>query len=177
MQINDLETEHVFPARGRGHGCREMAPPFVGDCDYDAAGELLTWLYPGLSEPADAVKTELLEVALPGASDADLMETAYLFIPPACEDGKQACALHLVLHGCAQSAETVATDFIDQSGYLPWAESNDIVLAFPQVEKSMVAPINPHACWDWWGYTGDDYATRSGAQMAVLAEWLESLSR
>ena len=177
VQVNDLETEHVFPARGRGHGCLEMEPPFVGDCDYDAAGEFLSYLYPGLTDPATEVETELLEVSLPGAADADLMETAYLFVPPACADGEKACALHLVLHGCAQSAETVGTDFIDQSGYLPWAETNDIVLAFPQVEKSMVAPINPHACWDWWGYTGDDYATRSGAQMIVLAEWLESLSR
>ena len=176
-RIDDLETEHVFPARGRGHGCLEMVAPFVGDCDYDAAGELLAYLYPGLVEPVDVVETELLEVSLPGADDADLLETAYLFVPPACADGGESCPLHLVLHGCAQSAETVGTDFIEQSGYLPWAASNNIVLAFPQVEKSMVAPINPHACWDWWGYTGDDYATRSGPQMTVLAEWLGSLSQ
>ncbi len=82
------------------------------------------------------------------------METAYLFVPPACAGGGESCALHLVLHGCAQSAETVGTDFIEQSGYLPWAETNHIVLAFPQVEKSLVHRLNPHGCWDWWGYTG-----------------------
>ena len=115
-------------------------------------------------------------VILPGADDADLMNTAYLFVPPACEDGAERCGLHLVLHGCAQSAEVVGTDFIEQSGYLPWAEANGIVLAFPQVEKSLMAPMNPHGCWDWWGYTGDDYARRSGKQMAVVADWIGSLA-
>ena len=173
--VNDIAAGHVFPAQESNHGCAEMQPPYVGDCDYDAAGELLGHLYPGLTAPQSDATAELLEVALPGADEADLLEIAYLFIPPACTNGAKPCALHLVLHGCAQSAETVGTDFIEQSGYLPWAEANDIVLAFPQVEKSLVAPLNPHACWDWWGYTGDDYLFRSGKQMTVLVEWINSL--
>jgi len=176
-QVDDIAAGHFFPTDGRGHACNEMLPPFVGDCDYDAAGELLQYLYPGLTAPAAEAETVLLEVILPGADEADLMEIAYLFIPPACAGGDQPCALHLVLHGCAQSAETVGTDFIEQSGYLPWAEANDIVLAFPQVEKSLVAPLNPHACWDWWGYTGDDYLFRSGKQMEVLVDWINGLSK
>jgi hypothetical protein len=176
-QVDDIAAGHFFPAQGRGHACNEMLPPFVGDCDYDAAGELLQYLYPGLTAPDSQTETELLEVTLPGADEADLMDTAYLFVPPACAEGEQACALHLVLHGCAQSAETVGTGFVEQSGYLPWAEANDIVLAFPQVEKSLVAPLNPHACWDWWGYTGDDYLLRSGKQLVVLVDWINGLSK
>jgi hypothetical protein len=176
-QVNDVVAGHVFPAKGHGNSCTELVPPFVGDCNYDGAGELLTHLYPGLNEPNAEADTGLLEVVLPGADEAELMETAYLYIPPACAEGRQSCALHLVLHGCAQSAEVIGMDFIEQSGYLPWAEANDIVLAFPQVEKSLVAPLNPHGCWDWWGYTGDDYATRNGKQMAVLAGWIGDLSK
>jgi poly(3-hydroxybutyrate) depolymerase len=174
-RVDDIDAEHVFPASGRGNSCQEVVAPYVGDCGYDGAGELLGYLYPGLQAPASAVTTKLAEVTLPGAGDADLLETAYLFVPPSCEDPAAPCALHLVLHGCAQSAETVGTDFIELSGYLPWAEANGIVLAFPQVEKSMVAPMNPHGCWDWWGYTGDDYAWRSGSQMTVLADWVRAL--
>ena len=173
-RVDEVPAGHVFPALDSGHGCTEMVPPYVGDCDYDGAGELLSWLYPGLSAPGAVPDTGLLEVTLPGADEAELMETAYLFVPPACAAGKS-CALHLVLHGCAQSAESVGTDFIEQSGYLPWAAANDIVLAFPQVEKSLVAPLNPHGCWDWWGYTGEDYATRDGKQMRALADWIDSL--
>lgn len=176
-QVNEIAAGHVFPAMEADHNCTELVPPFVGDCDYDGAGELLSWLYPDLTTPGSAVETELSESTVPGASDADLMETAYLFVPPACEAGGQSCPLHLVLHGCAQSAETIGTDFIKQSGYLPWAEANHIVLAFPQVEKSLIAPINPHGCWDWWGYTGDDYANRNGKQMMALSKWIEAISR
>jgi len=174
-QVKDVPAGHVFPAKGHGNGCTEMVPPFVGDCDYDGAGELLNYMYPGLSEPNAEVATQLLEVTMPRADEAELMETAYLFIPPACARIETSCALHLVLHGCAQSAEVIGTDFIKQSGYLPWAETNDIVLAFPQVRKSLAEPLNPHACWDWWGYTGEDYANRSGKQMLVLTEWIKNL--
>ena len=172
--VNDIDAGHFFPAKGQGHACSEMKPPFVGDCGYDTAGELLQYLYPGLDKPGAEPQAALIEVSLPGADDADLMETAYLYVPSACSGGSEACAMHLVLHGCAQSADTVGTGFIEQTGYIPWAEANHIILAFPQVEKSLFAPLNPHACWDWWGYTGDEYRYRDGAQMAVLADWINS---
>jgi predicted esterase len=175
-QVKDVMTGHVFPAKGRGNSCTELVPPFVGDCDYDGAGELLNYLYPGLKAPATDASPDLLEVTLAGAEEAELMDTAYLYAPPACSEDEASCALHLVLHGCAQSSEVVGKGFIEQSGYLPWAEANNIVLAFPQVKKSMVAPLNPHGCWDWWGYTDADYANRNGAQMRVLANWVKSLA-
>lgn len=171
-QVNDVDAGHNFPARGRGHACTEMVPPFVGDCDYDAAGEILNFLYSGLQAPASKITTELQKVSLPGATEAGLSGSAYLFVPAACADDGQACALHLVLHGCAQSATQVGTDFIEQSGYLQWAEANGIVLAFPQV---VPGPLNPYACWDWWGYTGADYRWRNGAQMAVVTNWIQNL--
>jgi hypothetical protein len=174
-RVDNIDADHVFPAKGRGNDCHEVIPPYVGNCDYDGAGELLSFLYPGLAEPEPGDLGDLLSVELPGAADADLMETAYLYIPGACEDGAQSCALHVVLHGCAQSAEIVGNDFIEMSGYLPWAETNGIVLAFPQVQKSVVAPMNPHGCWDWWGYTDDNYAWRSGAQQTVVVNWIRSL--
>ena len=176
-QVDDVAAGHLFPAKDQGNACTEMLPPFVGDCDYDAAGILLQYLYPGLTPPIEEMTTTLSEVTLPGASEANLMETAFLFVPPACAGDETSCALHLVLHGCAMSAEVVGTDFIEQSGYLPWADVNDIVLAFPQVRSSMSEPLNPHGCWDWWGYTGDEYRYRHGKQMLVLTEWIDTFSK
>ncbi len=150
-----------------------MQAPFVGDCDYDAAGEILKHLYSGLETPASEAETALQEVTLLGATEAGLSETAYLFVPPACNGGEKACALHLVMHGCAQSAVQLGTDFIKQSGYLPWAEANDIVMAFPQV---VPGAMNPYACWDWWGYTGAEYRWRNGKQMLVVTDWIRQLS-
>ena len=172
VYVNDFPAVHNFPARGHGSACTAMQPPLVGDCDYDAAGEILQHLYSGLKPPVSEPETALQTVSLPGAAEAGLSETAYLFVPPACTKGEQACALHLVLHGCAQSAVQVGTDFMQQSGYFSWAETNDIVLAFPQV---VPGTLNPYACWDWWGYTGPDYRWRNGKQMVVVTDWIKNL--
>ena len=170
--VNDVEAIHNFPARGQGSACNVMQAPFVGDCDYDAAGEILNHLYSELETPQVAPETALQTVVLEGAEEAGLSETAYLFVPPACADGDKACALHLVLHGCAQSAVQVDTGFMQQSGYLGWAETNDIILAFPQV---VPGALNPYACWDWWGYTGAQYRWRNGKQMVVVTDWIKNL--
>ena len=171
--VYDIPAAHHFPANGRGHGCEASQPPFVGDGGYDAAGELLEHLYPGLAPPADERPGELLQVELPGAKAAGLADTAYLFVPEACAAEGGSCALHLVLHGCAQSTTQVGTAFIEQSGYIGWAAANDIVLAFPQVAPG---PANPYACWDWWGYTDKAYLWRAAPQMRVLVEWLQALN-
>lgn len=170
--VNDVEAGHSFPAKGRGNACTALQPPFVGDCGYDTAGEVLKYLYPDLETPISEHQTRLTTVTLPGAADAGLSDSAYLFIPPACTGDGQACALHLVLHGCAQSAVTVGTGFMELSGYMSWAETNDIVLAFPQVVPGVT---NPYACWDWWGYTGAEYRWRNGKQMLVVTDWIKNL--
>ena len=56
-RVDDIDAEHVFPAEGRGTSCFEIVAPYVGDCNYDAAGELLAFLYPGLDAPATTVTT------------------------------------------------------------------------------------------------------------------------
>lgn len=171
--VSDIPATHTFPAKGSGGACDQIVPPYVGDCDYDAAGVLLQSLYPGLVAPGAGIKTDLEIVNLAGADDALLDETAYLFVPAACTARDAGCALHMVLHGCAQSASQVQTGFIEQSGYLPWAEANQIVLAFPQSKPSMP---NALACWDWWGYSGENYLWRDGKQMQLLANWIKDLA-
>jgi len=171
--VTDVPIGHNFPARGSGNPCDTFVTPFVGDCGYDAAGELLQWLYPGLQAPASAETGPLEEVTLDGAEAAGLLPVAYLFVPAACDsDGGPGCALHLVMHGCAQSSAQTGKAFIEQSGYLAWAAANDIVMAFPQVAP---AAANPLGCWDWWGYTGADYLWRDAPQMKLLVNWIESM--
>lgn len=170
--VNDIEAAHTFPTLKNGNACNTVASPFVGACGYDAAGESLQFLYGELHEPVSELTTELTEVTLTNANSAGLLEQAFLFAPAACSEAKKACKAQMVLHGCNQSSAQVGTEFIQLSGYLEWAEANDIVLAFPQVA---VAATNPFACWDWWGYTGESYRWRDGAQMKVLSDWMLQL--
>ncbi len=171
--VNEIGAAHHFPTRDQGSECTVSEAPFIGDCDYDAAGELLNHLYGELEAPLTEPTAELTKTLLAGAAEAGLAETAYLFVPTACRQTEKLCKAHFVLHGCAQSTVQVDSVFIEQSGYLRWAEANDIVLAFPQVAP---AANNPFACWDWWGYTGEDYRWRTGAQMEVLTNWLRRLT-
>ena len=75
------------------------------------------------------------------------------------------CSLHVALHGCEQTMEQIGQDFAQHAGYIKWAEVNSIVVLFPQVRSS---PVNPKGCFDWWGYTGVDYASKLGAQMHAV---------
>lgn len=170
--VTDVAAAHNFPTQDQGTACEVSAAPYIGDCDFDTAGELLGFLYPGLKSPGPGEAAKPVEVAVAGAA-AGLGETAWLLVPESCKAADAACALHLVLHGCNQAHAQAGMQFIEMSGYIPWATTNDIVLAFPQVEASAV---NPLGCWDWWGYTGADYLSRSGAQMKLLADWVRELA-
>jgi len=168
-----IAAAHLFPSLDAGGACDTSISPWVGACGYDAAGELLQALYPGLQAP-DAAQREapgtLVTVTLPDARRAGLAEEALLYQPALCPP--QGCRLHLVLHGCLQSREQLGDVFAERAGYLPWAAANGIVLAFPQVRPQ---PKNPLACWDWWGYAGDNFQYRNGVQQQALVSWVKSL--
>lgn len=173
VYVRDVEAPHLFPTDHGGWPCDSLQTPFVGDCGYDAAGALLTHLYGDLQAAGSGEPEPLQEVPLPGGEAAGLAATAWLYVPGSCATGEEACALHVVLHGCAQSVSMVGNAFMERSGYLRWAEANGIVLAFPQAVSGVT---NPLGCFDWWGYSGADYLWRDGAQMRVIADWVRSLA-
>ena len=171
--VNDVPTAHLFPTESTGVACDQAAAPWIGACGYDAAGEMLTFLYPGLDSPTEADHVpvgddEILELALPQAEGTGLANTALAWFPESCPP--QGCRLHLALHGCAMSTAQNGRAFVEDAGYLPWARANDIVLLFPQVEAQAV---NPLGCWDWWGYTGSEYLSREAPQMKALVHWID----
>jgi poly(3-hydroxybutyrate) depolymerase len=61
-----------------------------------------------------------------------------------------AAKLHVVLEGCLQNEDKIGDQFYTHAGYNEWAESNNIIILYPQVKSG---PGNPNECWDWWGYT------------------------
>jgi poly(3-hydroxybutyrate) depolymerase len=169
---------HNFPTRTNGTACERSKSPFMGACDFDAAGALLAHLL-GKLRPADPSRPgRLLEfdqrpyAAL--ARSSGLARHGWLFVPEPCTVSPVACGVHVVFHGCKQGAEAIGDRFVQGAGYLEWAASNRLVVLFPQIEASYV-PLNPNGCWDWWGYEGDDYALRSGAQVAAVRAMLGAL--
>ena len=171
--VDSIGAPHGMPTLESGVACDAVETPFLNACGYDAAGELLAAIAGPLA-PRAAASGELRRIPQPGGEDADMLESALLYVPASCAGG-EACGIHVALHGCQQSTEFVGDAFAVGAGYNEWAEGNRLLVLYPQVASSKLAPLNPLGCWDWWGYTGDDYATQSGAQISSIMQTIESL--
>lgn len=67
--------------------------------------------------------------------------------------------------------------FVLDSGYIDYAEENDLMILFPQTwitENNF--PYNPNGCWDWFGWTGENYATNVGSEPKWLMDFIHSIS-
>ena len=165
---------HVFPTESAGIRCELTESPFIGACGYDGAGTALKYLFDAeaSSAPAEVVgELRSFDAELPAGSDVPGDKRGLIYLPPQCEEGKH-CGLLIVLHGCEQSLGKIGERFARESGFNRWADALDLVVLYPQAQSSLM-PLNPKACWDWWGYTGPDYDNRKGKQM----RWIAELSR
>ncbi|MFT4938957.1 MAG: poly(3-hydroxybutyrate) depolymerase [Paraglaciecola sp.] len=177
--VHDKPFAHHFPTLTNGNACDVSEPPFLGNCGYDAAGELLNFIYPDLQARVALTSGKISPIKqqkLGGDAASSLAHTGYVYIPQSCQQG-ESCRLHISFHGCNQNAEAVGTAYVEQSGFNNWADNNNLVVLYPQTKSSMMLPLNPQACWDWWGYTGDNYATRDGQQIKAISQIARSLAK
>ena len=106
-----------------------------------------------------------------------LDSSGWLYLPQACSAAPGRCKLHVVFHGCQQGqsfvpagAPAIGQRFVAGAGYNRWAESNHIVLLYPQVLASAGVrrggphQFNPLGCWDFWGYSQAGDALTTGVQ-------------
>lgn len=172
--VDDVETAHGWPTLDAGAACMEWGGDYINDCDYDTAGAILQHLYGDLNARDPQAKPEnLVETDMSAyfGSGSHVAETGYLYVPDSCRGNPGDCSLHIAFHGCVQGAEFIDDRFAMQAGFNEWAESNHLIVAYPQIEKSL---FNPKGCWDWWGYTDEDYDLRSGKQVAGVAAIIDS---
>lgn len=174
--VSNYPAGHAFVTDNEGNACEISAKPYVVDCDYDQAGALLKQMYGDLQPRAESATGEFIDFdqrpfAANDMGGSGLAETGVVYVPKACRE-KSGCRVHIAFHGCAQNRETVGNAFITESGFARWADTNRLIVLFPQVAAS---PINPQACWDWWGYTGPQYLTRDAPQIAAVNRMLDAL--
>jgi poly(3-hydroxybutyrate) depolymerase len=156
--------------------CGATRSPFINDCDYDAAGALLQHLLGPLVPPAaqPAGRLESFDQAPFGGHSISMDDEGYVYIPKECE--AQRCRVHVAFHGCRQGRGAVKDRFAREAGYNRWADTNRIVVLYPQAIARWWWIYNPNGCWDWWGYTGAQYHTKEGAQIRAVKAMLERLS-
>jgi poly(3-hydroxybutyrate) depolymerase len=83
--------------------------------------------------------------------------------------------VHVALHGCRMSVEQIGERFVREAGYNRWADTNRLIVLYPQAIARYWGVYNPRGCWDWWGYTGSRYATKEGAQIRAVMGMVERL--
>lgn len=170
---------HLLPTASGDAPCDKSESPYIGNCGYDAAAAIFSALY---GPPAAAASTESGKVNVfdqsayetPGKKTY-MADQGEVYVPKACADGN-ACGVLIALHGCQQNRDAVGEAFVKDSGLNRWADVYQVTVLYPQTHASL-APLNPKACWDWWGYTGADYDVSSGAQVAWIANALDAMKR
>lgn len=194
VSADDLEyvrrdgAAHVFPTDFDGAGnnpCGMTTPPYISNCGYDGAKAVLSKFYgtlnPRNDAPAESNYVEFDQTAFiqnPGAAP-----TGWLYVPANCAAGTQ-CRLHVALHGCKQDYANVGDKFLKNTGYSRWADTNNIVVLFPQARAdntmhnttaSSMLP-NPNACWDWVGWYDNTFAQKTGVQVSALKAMVDQVS-
>jgi len=168
------EGGHGFLTEDAGEACALTGEPYVNDCDYDQAKAILEWIYGPLAAPSHEPAGRFLtfdQSAFTNSSDG-LASEGMLYVPEACASAP-GCRVHIVLHGCDQAREVAGDTLIKQSGFAELADTNRLVLLFPQATTSTV---NPQGCWDWWGYTGLDFLGKDAPQIKAIWAMVQRLA-
>ena len=173
--VGDKPAGHAMVTKDAGNACPASAAPYINDCDYDAAGELLAHLL-GRLGPGQAVAGNLRQFDQGpfGTRDISMHDEGYVYVPQAC--ATQRCRVHVAFHGCRQTRDDIEERFVREAGYNGWAEANRLIVLYPQAAKRYWGTYNPRGCWDWWGYTGAHYATKEGPQIRAVKAMLDRLS-
>jgi len=188
--VDKVRANHAMPTLSFGNPCNSSETPYIDRCGYDAAGELMNWIY-GPLQPArrGALQGTFVEFDqsefLTNPTAHGLDNTGWLYVPRSCQSG-QPCRLHVAFHGCRQGQSFSALalpfapigapygrTFIEHAGYNQWADTNAFVVLYPQAVATL---LNPQGCWDWWGYDNANYATKSGRQMAAVRAMVDRIA-
>ena len=169
----DVAAEHGMVTDDFGNPCAERGGPYIQNCGVDLAGEILQHLLGPLrprNDGAAAGRWIAFDQIDFVAAGRGMGTEGRLYVPEDCAQ-RPGCRLHVVLHGCGQNLDALGQTYVQRTGYPRWADTNRIVLLFPQTGRDA-----PHACWDWWGYTGADYAQRSAPQMRAIVAMVDRLA-
>jgi hypothetical protein len=203
VMVNNIEAEHAMPTLNYGNNCSHKGEPYINNCNFDGAGDILKHLYNQsgtMLPPVTPVDSNVIEFnqtqfhpSIGNWTLTGMAKIGYAYVPKACfkhgrrlifgteKDSKgqinesgsggengattASCRLHVAYHGCLQNHAAIGNDFILHAGYNGWAEANSMVILYPQTEKNI---LNPKGCWDWWGFTGPQYASNVGIQLVTV---------
>ena len=171
----DIAAEHAMVTDDYGNACSTKGAPYISDCNFDLAGAMLQHLYGTLNARNNATLPTGNYIEFNQSefiTNHGMATTGWAYVPQACQAGGTAtCKLHVVLHGCKQNISDVQQQYVRNTGYNRWADTNNIVMLYPQTSTAAT-----NSCWDWWGYDSANYSKKSGPQMAAVKAMVDRVS-
>ncbi|HET9645034.1 MAG TPA: poly(3-hydroxybutyrate) depolymerase, partial [Burkholderiaceae bacterium] len=174
-------------------------PPYINYGGFMQSHQILEHLYGPLKPPSEQLSGKLIRFDqtefFGNEPRASMSPFGYAYVPRSVAEGASA-RVHIVLHGCKQGYAYVnyvngrpdvrnvppyGTRYITSTGYNQIADSNDIIVLYPQAQGTDNGTTqNPDGCWDWWGYSSlsaekPDYYTRHGIQIKAIHDMLNRL--
>ncbi|MGL4408638.1 MAG: extracellular catalytic domain type 2 short-chain-length polyhydroxyalkanoate depolymerase [Zoogloea sp.] len=174
-------------------------PPYLNYGGYFQSHDILRQIYGDLNPPAERLTGRIIRFNQKEFFDdqfrASMSDFGYAYVPRAVEEGAP-CRVHIALHGCNQGyayvpyaqgqaavkeAAPYGNRYYTTTGYNEIADSNNIVVLYPQAGGSYTAQVqNPEGCWDWWGYTSrsaarPDYYSRNAIQIQAIYQMLQRI--
>ena len=160
--------------------CPLQQSPYINDCQIDPQETFLSMFYGALQPRRTGAlsgifravsQAEFIPGGVPAAMSVD--DNAWLYVPAACERG-ELCKVHVAYHGCAMGYQSIGDAFVRTSGINEWADTNNIIVLYPQAIRT--TPLNGSGCWDWYSYTGPDFARKTGAQMLMSKRMIDRIT-
>lgn len=188
----DNRAPHAVVTDGYGGVCLGFNDEWINNCDYDAAGRLLEHIYGSLTPRSPTPTGSILEFDQTGYTGGlspgsiGLADTGFVYVPTACLSlgpKEEPCRAHVVFHGCLQYAGNpkVMKAVVEHAGYNRWADTNKLIVLYPQTTATDASGFNPKGCWDWWGLTDSlkrnaEYARKTGYQISAIKAMLDRLA-
>jgi hypothetical protein len=184
--INDVAAGHAIITGNEGaNDCAVTASPYINNCHFHQSHDILRHIYGDLNPPSAHLSGKLIKFnqrEFIHSFFSSMSDDAYLYVPKFCEENT--CRVHVVFHGCGQGASKIGDLFYRTTGYNEMADSNRMIVLYPQVERSsgFFSPYNPKGCWDFWGYSqvgffSAPFYTKEAIQMAAVKAMLDQLAK
>ncbi|MBC7502806.1 MAG: PHA-depolymerase-like protein [Herminiimonas sp.] len=176
---NNLAAEHSLPTDYYGSACSYNGGAYINNCNFDAAGEILKWIHGALNAKNPGTLSgsfvNFNQKSFWGNADPTahgMANDGWAYVPANCAAG-QSCKLHVAFHGCKQNVATVGSQFYQNTGYNRWADTNNMIVLYPQATATFA---NPNGCWDWFGYDDVNFPGKSGGQMVAIKTMIDRIA-
>ncbi|CAE8733122.1 unnamed protein product [Polarella glacialis] len=181
---NDIPSGHANSLPGsKPWPCGAEGPlsniPFQ-NCDYDGPGAALQHIYGGgLAPPADKASLSNLKWfdQKPFYGDKDVTGLArwgLVYVPTSCEAASsRACDLFVSFPGCGFTSYSTFVLLVTNLNFNAWAETNHIIVLYPKLASHGSTKQQQEGCWNVYGQTGANYATRDAPQMLAVRQMVK----